>query len=57
MKQKGDPEDGTSLRRCAGRLGGLGSWLLVGLSSSLLAVYLVLHAREIGLILAWLRAS
>ena len=57
MKQTGHPEDGTSPRPRAGRLGGVGSWLLVGLSSSLLAVYLVLHAREIGLILAWLAPS
>ena len=39
------------------RLGGIGSWVLVGVSCSLLVLYLILHTREIGLILAWLASS
>jgi hypothetical protein len=35
-------------------LGAVSSWLLVVVSCSLLVLYLVLHAREIRLILAWL---
>ena len=57
MKQRGDEQGGTFLGRRAGRLGDVGSWLLVGLSCALLAVYLILHTREVGLILAWLRPS
>jgi hypothetical protein len=35
----------------------VGSWLLVGFSCALLAIYLMLHTRELELILSWLTSS
>jgi hypothetical protein len=52
--QEGNPASGAPSRRGSWRPASVRSWLLVGLCCSLLVVYLILHAREVTLILAWL---
>lgn len=57
MEHEIDPKRRSDRGSRGERLGGIGSWVLVGVCCSLLVLYLILHTREIGLILAWLAPS